>query len=565
MVETSAEAAGSPAIETAWVKPPQEIGGLDHLGVQAPGIEIYGQLLPGITNVTDRARYYSFYPWLFWQFEQRGWQHHDQWQPMLRRADCLFGLIAFRHGVVSADSSDDHGAAVVGSNTLSAVVRELTEGTVVTLSDYAHGDSDRAGRYFKNLHGGLGQYYFGVLSLLGLLTGDSASSAKLVKPTGVALAEAFDGGVPGEQFMALLAADRISVVDLDALHGFCPCGIGANLTEKQVLLGLMIRGNATGDISGAVAQTGENSDQVEVRSRSLVWLQWLVREAVNEGESLDVRLFRKLAYTQCGAGKRALSTPADLVPIARQWQTYQRHECFSIAVQGLFNALLRCVDLPGLGSPFPSSAALSEWFWQQGPGSQVLPDEPLSLQQLLNQQADELPVFDDWADPGHEMVALERLVELCNGSGDAATITALSLKILAALWLRPENEADYGAVQFRPHFLESNYPINLDRFRRDLAGPIAEMPVAAALALLTKEYCLDTHQRVALRKLAAQGQDTFRFRLTETGLRLNQIPLVAETSPRFVQTMRVLQDIGALSKSDGRLEVGDVDLTQWLS
>jgi len=53
------------------VKPPTAIGGLDHLGTQAPCVLIYSQLLPGITNVTDRARYYSLYPWLVWSFEQR--------------------------------------------------------------------------------------------------------------------------------------------------------------------------------------------------------------------------------------------------------------------------------------------------------------------------------------------------------------------------------------------------------------------------------------------------------------------------------------------------------------
>ena len=54
----------------AWVKPPEPIRGLDHLGVQAPCIALYGQLLPGITNVTDRARYYSFYSWLLWSFRK---------------------------------------------------------------------------------------------------------------------------------------------------------------------------------------------------------------------------------------------------------------------------------------------------------------------------------------------------------------------------------------------------------------------------------------------------------------------------------------------------------------
>ena len=58
-----------PVLGTAsWIRPSEPIRGLDHLGVQAPSIALYTQLLPGITNVTDRARYYSFHPWVLWSF-----------------------------------------------------------------------------------------------------------------------------------------------------------------------------------------------------------------------------------------------------------------------------------------------------------------------------------------------------------------------------------------------------------------------------------------------------------------------------------------------------------------
>ncbi len=60
---------------TAWLKPPPQTTGLDHLAVQTPGIKVYGKLLPGITNVTARTRYYSFYPWLIWTLEQQGYLH----------------------------------------------------------------------------------------------------------------------------------------------------------------------------------------------------------------------------------------------------------------------------------------------------------------------------------------------------------------------------------------------------------------------------------------------------------------------------------------------------------
>lgn len=109
------------AVDTvAWVKPPEPIRGLDHLGVQAPCIALYGQLLPCITNVTVRARYYSYHPWVVWAFERRYADHSvDEFRRVLRRAECLFTLIAIRHARVVADGDDGlHGRAMVGRDKL---------------------------------------------------------------------------------------------------------------------------------------------------------------------------------------------------------------------------------------------------------------------------------------------------------------------------------------------------------------------------------------------------------------------------------------------------------------
>jgi len=92
-------------IQTGWVKPPKQIGGLDHLSVQAPCINLYGKLLPGITNVTDRARYYSFYPWIVWALERKGLTYNDAFIDLYRKADCLFTLIAGRHAHVTGKNS----------------------------------------------------------------------------------------------------------------------------------------------------------------------------------------------------------------------------------------------------------------------------------------------------------------------------------------------------------------------------------------------------------------------------------------------------------------------------
>lgn len=62
-------------------------------------------------------------------------------------------------------------------------------------------------------------------------------------------------------------------------------------------------------------------------------------------------------------------------------------------------------------------------------------------------------------------------------------------------------------------------------------------------------WLMNTHLRVALRKLRHTGQSTFRFRPTERGIRIvDDIPPPAPTTPRFRQAVQVLRDIGALTR-----------------
>ncbi|MCU1299202.1 MAG: hypothetical protein JWO91_3480 [Acidobacteriaceae bacterium] len=82
-------------IETDWVSVPRSIRGQDQLGCQTPCELTYSQFLPGITNVTDRARYFSFYPWITWSLDKRcPATNESRYVKLYRRADCLYTLIA---------------------------------------------------------------------------------------------------------------------------------------------------------------------------------------------------------------------------------------------------------------------------------------------------------------------------------------------------------------------------------------------------------------------------------------------------------------------------------------
>jgi hypothetical protein len=73
--------------------------GLDPLGMQNSSINIYQALLPGISNVTLRMRYYGLYAWLTRAYARKiGDTDLRSWQRFVRCAEALYALIAQSHG-----------------------------------------------------------------------------------------------------------------------------------------------------------------------------------------------------------------------------------------------------------------------------------------------------------------------------------------------------------------------------------------------------------------------------------------------------------------------------------
>jgi hypothetical protein len=79
--------------------------GLDPLGMQNTSVGLYQKLLPGISNVTLRIRYYGFYAWLASIYADRIRETNPKtWQRFIRRAEALYALVSQRHG-------SEHGVA----------------------------------------------------------------------------------------------------------------------------------------------------------------------------------------------------------------------------------------------------------------------------------------------------------------------------------------------------------------------------------------------------------------------------------------------------------------------
>src|SRR5262245_2615336 len=185
-----------------WLERPQKKIGLDNLGTQQPCVAIYTRLLPGVTNVTDRAAYFGFYPWRIRAFEARYANASDAtFREKLRLADCLMTLIAERHAITTQEDIGRHSATCPGRQTLGPVAHQLSDGSAAELARYADRSDENKTRYFKNPLGGLGQYYLGPLrDEYTILRGDPRNGVGYWLETGAPLADAYGEGLEVDLF-----------------------------------------------------------------------------------------------------------------------------------------------------------------------------------------------------------------------------------------------------------------------------------------------------------------------------------------------------------------------------
>ena len=538
--------------KTAWVKKPYHTKGLDPLGAQAPCINIYGQLLPGITNVTDRARYYSFYPWVVWTFDKfsndRSETAFVEW---VRRADCLFTLISVRHRLVSEDNDHlRHDAGLVGSVTLRPVVTELGSGQSRRLSEFTGLENHNKQRYFKNPLGGLKQYYIGTFDELGLMKRDGRNVA-YTEQGGQPMAEAFDVAVNGSRFIEIIQNDDFTTEDLDALAEFCPCALSSSRFEHERLVSLFFDRD---DIFG---------DDGKQRKHTLGLLLDLITKYRQIEEPLNPVPNHSSLRACVYSGYLPNGEPWEIEPALEQirsgWSVYQRNELLSVAVQSVFEVALACLEDEGL--PIFTIDDFYQWFadssWCKSAADHL---KAISFDELVLSTSQEMPNLSDWKKDDHEIELANTLLTHKN-TDDKVISLSNAARIIATLVVRDKGSSiePYAPMEFPPGYF-SYYPVNLSSLRKLSQSQWIAMPANRWLAWIAAYWAIDTHLKVALRKLRNQSQDTFHVIPTDHGLKPVIIPRPTYTNPRLTQATQILQDIGAIQRtSDGnQMDVTDL-------
>src|SRR5262245_3720337 len=323
----------------------QIIKGLDHLGVQVVSVNLYALLLPGITNVTDRARYYSFYPWVFDRYAQKGPTQRDRiaWLTWIRRFDFAFCMASVAHEI-SSGTFETAATAVVGADNARELLRGVQKNAMIDVRSAA--DLDTSGKvpkkdaYFQNSEGGLGQYYKGSLRDLGLIATDSDHQYpdfKLTSYAGLRVADSLSTDRGFKELFDLAMAGKARFSELASLGAkVSPSAIKRGSNEENLLQKLFV----ANDDELCRAQDGNG----RTWRRALIRLVLsYVRDSQLVEPDFDYE-FRWACMSDALPDGRKWDLPESLRSVVSAWGVYQRNDLLNHALESLFWVVLRRLD-----------------------------------------------------------------------------------------------------------------------------------------------------------------------------------------------------------------------------
>ena len=281
--------------------------GLDPLGMQNAGVVLYQALLPGISNITLRMRYYGFFCWLSDAYARRGvTTDFEIWRQWVRRAEALFALVC----------ADATGQGGVGGIDWAIQTLESSDG-VIDFAEAASTDGS-VKRYLIQSLGVFGAAYYTQMQEMGLFEPGPNGIQRVTADAGLAAANAFRASIGQNVEAKFIEAVDAATVDretLAALHSIVPSRVPDPSDERA----------AYEDALFAAGPQALVADRSRRASLSLI-----LDVASREGERPTPESVRWALFDPPAA-----DLPDDLESQRLLWEAYQCQDLFQVAAAGL--------------------------------------------------------------------------------------------------------------------------------------------------------------------------------------------------------------------------------------
>lgn len=500
--------------------------GIDPLAMQNTSVSLYQMLLPGMSNVTLRMRYYGFYAWLAYRYSKDIYDPSlDRWCRYVRRAEALYAL-------VSADENKERGMAGVdwAGKTLAAL-GEANQFSFSQATDLLPGQP----QYLKQKFGALGAAYGSQLLDIGVFSAADEHAIPLATTAvGEPLAKAFEASI-GEAAKIFLRSAEAGVVNRQELSEFrvmLPSRIPPESNERSCYENLLFKGRGIND---------EDS-----RSRRIT-LQLILKAALATGKPVTAEKLRWLLYAtewKCEGALTGLTKAEADQQFA--WAMYQSNDLLHFAYETLLKFVLDILGSAPSGMPLEAlitRAAVDL--------AKVLGDKdkvPSTWKELLD--STELV-----SDPSSATAdSSERSLQQKAGkiapaeNVDSGPSAASAIRLLAVLDKR------LAPLEVR---IRQELPVLTEKtFNRTVISEFeflrqhAELSMPKMLGLLLKQRVIERHLWVAINKFRGQGDYTFLLEYDEGRVRMRAKDKPILTNPRLSAAITFMEDIYLLG-ADG--------------
>lgn len=268
--------------EPFWAKSGNFVRGRDPLGVQNSSISVYATLLPGMTNLTLRLRYYGTYLWLLDQYDllpsNNSFKKDQQGQyTFIRRAELIIAFVMI--------NKYPEEQSIIGSEYVKKNIDEVQEKGYydIALGADKHKDTPKGSVYWDYTSGALGQYYAGSLVALDLID-QSSGYFHRTEDYGKELAKAYANSLSPEiakLFLERIIEGKLYKDDIDRLDEIALNKDYKNTAEGEFYVKMLLSDD------GPKSKTSSN-ELPSQRKESLLLFMTLIKETKDEKAWLDL-------------------------------------------------------------------------------------------------------------------------------------------------------------------------------------------------------------------------------------------------------------------------------------
>jgi hypothetical protein len=532
-----------------WLESISATSGLDPLGVQAISIHIYGYLLPGMTNVTNRLRYYTFLCWALYNYSNTVQSKKlEDWQIYIRRAEFLFALIADMHHKGEKGSS----TAMVGSATTRPVLHHENKETI-NIAEYTQFEYSKK-RYFQNKGGGFSQYYQGPMNNLKLIVDGGPIKFQLADDVkennelrfGLKAAQFFSKNKHLDLFHKCVLDGKVTVDQLKEMGGsLCACGIRKNKSEHALLRNLLF------DLDKSFSASGDR------RRRSLSLILNFIKNFGNK--PLSIEDFRETCMYGYYPNNKKVKIHRLEQEIFQWWTLYQMHEYFAFALQCFFYIFERIIDKDNVDSEKVFKIIQKEVAAVSFSGTETLRrfkglnlKENSGLSDFINKLSFSNEDESNWAHNGVSEFCLKKEFFKMIEKDKIGEMTLIAVIVLMKIYLKTKNLNNI--YKNLDEVFLNRYRINMNYLTYTVEKHSkTQDSLWAFINIILKEFVVDWHAIVALRKFRYNKKSTLRYNLD--GKRYVRVQSIGYdkpdfTSPRLSTAFRFLEDLGFITGTE---------------